>query len=298
MLRPVSVLSVVALLAGATWATSASAAPAASGSPSVVIGSANFAENEILADVYADALRGKGVKVTTKLDIGSREIYFKELRSGALTVFPEYNGALLDYLDPNNTASSTPAVDAALKKHLPKNLEALAPAPAQDKDSVTVTEAFAKKHHLKTIEDLKPIAKQMVIGAAPEFRTREEGLVGLKKIYGLTFKGFDPLDESGPLTTKALLDGKIQAGDIYTTDPDISKDHFFALADPKHLFAAQNIIPIVNKKVATKVVIETLDAVSAALSTSDLEQLDAGVENDHVNVSTVAADFVKEAKLG
>lgn len=267
------------------------------GSTSVTIGSANFPENEVLADIYADALRKAGVTVTTKLDIGSREVYFKEVENGTLSVFPEYNGALLDYLQPNATASSTAAVASALASALPSDLQALNPSPAQDADSVTVTSAFAAAHHLKSISDLKPIQSQVTIGAAPEFANREEGLLGLKKLYGLTLK-FKPLDESGPLTIAALNDGTIQAGDVYTTDPAVAKYHFVTLADPLHLFPAQNVTPIINRKVATPTVVKTLNSVSAALTTSDLVQLVGAVENDHVDPGAAASQFVSQLKLG
>jgi osmoprotectant transport system substrate-binding protein len=263
----------------------------------VVIGSANFPENEVLADIYADALRNAGVPVSTKLNIGSREIYFKEMENGTLNVFPEYNGAILDYLQPKATASSTADVDTALASALPSSLEALNPAPAEDSDSVTVTSAFAAAHHLSSIADLAAIQSQVTIGAAPEFANRQEGLLGLKSIYGLTLK-FKPLDESGPLTIAALNGGTIQAGDVYTTDPSVAKYHFVALTDPKHLFAAQNVIPIVNKSVATSKVTSTLNAVSAALTTSDLVQLVGAVENDHVDAATVASQFVSQLHLG
>jgi len=264
--------------------------------PSVVIGSANFPENEILADIYADVLKAKGVSVTTKLDIGSREIYFKELQNGTLNVFPEYNGALLDYLVPTATAATTSAVDAALVQALPTNLEALQAAAAQDKDSVTVTSAFATAHNLKSISDLKALGT-ITFGGPPEWKTREEGLLGLERVYGLTIN-FKPLDESGPLTIAALNDGTIQAGDIFTTDPSVTKYHFVALADPMGLFAAQNVIPIINKSVATPTITSSLNAVSAALTTSDLVQLVGAVVNDHVDASTVAAQFVQQANLG
>jgi osmoprotectant transport system substrate-binding protein len=307
LLIPAAALAAATLLAacGASTSTASNGSTttppstaAAGAQPHVVIGSANFPENVILADIYADVLRSKGVPVTTHLDIGSREVYFKELENGVLNVFPEYNGALLNYLDPSATASSTAAVDAALAKQLPSNLEALQPAAAQDKDSVTVTQAFAAKYHLSSIPQLRPIEKQIVFGGPPEFATREEGLIGLERIYGIVFKGFKGLDEAGPLTIAALKDGTVQAADIFTTDPSITKDHFVALADPKNLFAAQNVTPIVNKKVATPTVVAALDSVSAALTTSDLEQLVAGVELDRVDPATVAADFVKQAGLG
>ncbi len=265
--------------------------------PAVVIGSANFPENVILADIYADALRKAGVPVTTKLNIGSREVYFKEMERGALNVFPEYNGALLDYLQPSATAASTSDVDAALNSALPSSLEALKASSAQDSDSVSVTRAFATSHHLSSIADLKAIEGQVTIGAAPEFQNRQEGLVGLNKLYGLTLK-FRPLDEAGPISVAALNNGTVQAADIYTTDPAVSKYHFVALADPKHLFPAQNVIPIVNKNVATPTVVKTLNAVSAALTTADLVQLVGGVVNDHADPATVAAQFVAQFHLG
>jgi osmoprotectant transport system substrate-binding protein len=266
---------------------------------SVTIGSANFPENEILADVYADALKGHGVKVTTQLDIGAREIYYKLLQNGKLTVFPEYNGALNSYINPKSTASSTATVDAALKKELPSNLEILNASSAQDNDSVTVTQAFATAHHLTSIGQLKSLAPTMTIGAAPEFKTRQAGLLGLASVYGLHFKAFKPLDESGPLTIAALKDGTIQAGDVYTTDPSVTADHFKSLLDPKHLFSVQNVIPVINKKLASNsTIVSTLNAVSAALTTNDLVQMVGGVVNDHVSAGTVAKDFVTQAKLG
>jgi osmoprotectant transport system substrate-binding protein len=272
------------------------ASSSATGNPAVVIGSANFPENEILADIYADVLKAKGVPVTTKLDIGSREVYFKEMENGTLNVFPEYNGALLDYLQPSATASSTQAVDAALAQALPSSLEALQSSSAQDKDSVTVTSAFATAHKLSSISDLKALGT-ITFGGPPEWKTREQGLLGLEKVYGLTIN-FKALDESGPLTIAALNDGTVQAGDIFTTDPSVTKYHFVALSDPKDLFSAQNVTPIINKSVATSTVTNALNSVSAALTTSDLVQLVGAVVNDHVDASTVASQFVQQAKLG
>jgi osmoprotectant transport system substrate-binding protein len=280
--------------AASSSTSSASSAP--TGNPAVVIGSANFPENEILADIYADVLKGKGVPVTTKLDIGSREVYFKEMENGTLNVFPEYNGALLDYLQPSATASTTAEVNAALAQALPSTLEALQSASAQDKDSVTVTSSFAKAHNLSSISDLKALGT-ITFGGPPEWKTREQGLIGLENEYGLSIN-FKPLDESGPLTIAALNDGTVQAGDIFTTDPSVTKYHFVALSDPKQLFSAQNVTPIINRSVATSTVTDALNSVSAALTTSVLVQLVGAVVNDHIDAATVAAQFVQQAKLG
>ena len=284
--------------ASATASTSASSGsnPLSGGgaSGSVVVGSANFPESELLAEVYAIALQDKGVKATTKLNIGDREVYYPQVVKGAITIFPEYNGALLSgEVDPTSTAKTTAAVDAALTAKLPSALEILNPAPAQDSDALTVTAATAAKYHLKSIADLKPYASGWVLGAPSEFTTRPDGIAGIKANYGLTFKSFDPLDESGPLTLAALTGGKVQVADVFTTTPQIITDHLVSLSDPKANFAAQNVIPLVYKADATSTITSTLNTVSAGLTTPALLQMDNAVITDKQNYSTVATAFLK-----
>jgi osmoprotectant transport system substrate-binding protein len=270
---------------------------AASGS--VIVGSANFPENEVLAEVYALALQAKGVKVTTKLNIGAREVYYPQIEKGAISIIPEYNGTLLTVeTDPTSTAKTTAAVDAALATTLPSSLDVLNPAPAQDSDSVTVTAATAAKYHLTTIADLKPYASSMVFGGPPEFKTRSDGLSGLKANYGITFKGFDPLDESGPITLAALTSGKVQAADVFTTTPQIITDKLVSLSDPKFNFAAQNVIPLVYKPALTPTISATLNAVSAKLTTAALLKLDNEVITNKVNYTTAAQGFLQSIGMG
>jgi len=272
--------------------------PPSAAAGSVVVGSANFPEDELLAEIYIQALQAKGVKVTAKLNIGSREVYYPQIEKGAISIIPEYNGTLLTVaVDPTSTAKTTTAVDAALAAKLPSSLEVLNAASAQDSDSVTVTAATAAKYHLKTIADLAPYAKNMVFGAPAEFKTRSDGLNGLKANYGLVFKGFDPLDESGPITLAALTDGKVQAADVFTTTPQILTDHLVTLADPKFNFAAQNVIPLVYKSAMTPTIIATLNAISAKLTTEALLQMDNAVITLHANYSTVAAGFLQAEGL-
>jgi osmoprotectant transport system substrate-binding protein len=268
-------------------------APSSSGS--VVVGSANFPENELLAEIYVLALQDKGVKVTAKLNIGAREVYYPQIEKGAISIIPEYNGTLLSVeVNPKSTAKTTTAVDAALTAGLPSTLTVLNPATATDSDSVTVTAATAAKYHLTSIADLKPYASKLSIGGPPEFKTRVDGLVGLKDTYGLTFKSFVPLDESGPITLAALQDGKVQAADVFTTTPQIISDHLVSLTDPKFNFAAQNVIPLVYKPALTPTIESVLNAISAKLTTSALLQMDNAVITDHANYSTVAAGFLKD----
>jgi osmoprotectant transport system substrate-binding protein len=312
-------LAVVGLAAVAACSSSSSSTPAAAGSTSasssassgsnplgggtasgsVVVGSANFPENEVLAEVYALALQKAGVKATTKLNIGAREVYYPQVEKGAITIIPEYNGTLLTVeVNPKATEKTTADVDAALAAKLPSTLTVLNPAPAQDSDSITVTQANAAKYHLKSIADLSPVASQFVLGGPPEFKTRTDGVVGLKNVYGLTFKSFDPLDESGPITLSALTSGKVQAADVFTTTPQIVSDKLVSLTDPKNLFAAQNVIPLVYKPALTPTITSTLNAVSAKLTTAALLQLDIKVINDKESYTSAAQAWLQSVGLG
>lgn len=282
----------------ASSSSSSSNPLAGSGNGSVVVGSANFPEDELLATIYIQALQAKGIKVTPKLNIGAREVYYPQIQKGTITIIPEYNGALLTTaVDPSSTATTTAAVNAALKAKLPSTLEILDPATAEDKDSVTVTQATATKDHLTSIADLAPYASTMVLGGPPEFKTRADGLSGLKSHYGLTFQSFDPLDTSGPLTLSALTSGKVQAADVFTTTPQIVTDHLVSLADPKSNFAAQNVIPLVYKPAATAAIVDTLNAVSGKLTTHALVEMDVAVISQHEDYTTVAAGFLKSQGL-
>jgi osmoprotectant transport system substrate-binding protein len=310
-LAVIGLAAVAACSSGSSSSSSSSASATASASSgsnplspggsatSVIVGSANFPENELLAEIYALALQDKGVKVTTKLNIGAREVYYPQIEKGAISIIPEYNGTLLTVeADPTSTAKTTTAVDAALAAKLPPTLEVLNPAPAQDSDSVTVTAATAAKYHLKTIADLGPYASSMVFGGPPEFKTRSDGLAGLKANYGLTFKSFDPLDESGPITLAALTSGKVQAADVFTTTPQIITDKLVSLEDPKFNFAAQNVIPLVYKPAMNPTIIATLNAISAKLNTSALLQMDNEVITNKANYTTVAQQFLSANGLG
>jgi osmoprotectant transport system substrate-binding protein len=264
---------------------------------SVVVGSANFPEDEVLAEIYSLALQHIGVKVTEKFNIGARAVYYPEVVKGAVTILPEYNGALLTTsVDTSSTAATTAAIDAELAAKLPSSVEVLNPSAAQDKDSVTVTQAFAAQHHLTSIADLKPIAKTMVFGGPPEFQTRVEGLVGLKQRYGLTFKSFLVTDLSGPISLADLKSGKIQASDIFTTTPQILADKLVSLTDPKSLFAAQNVLPLVYKKGVNSKIIAELNAISAKLTTAALVQMNQQLSTGQ-SYQTVATNWLKSVGL-
>ncbi|MEU1403687.1 ABC transporter substrate-binding protein [Streptomyces sp. NPDC005728] len=267
---------------------------------SVVVGSNNFAESTLLADIYGEALKAKGIKVTYKPNIGSRETTYGLLKNGSISVLPEYNGALLAYLDQKARPKSAEATTSAIEAKLDSKLTLLDPSPAQSKDSVTVNAATASKYHLtekSSIADLKDIAKDLAIGASPEFQTRQQGLVGLKDVYGLEFKSFKALDAGGPLTQTALKQNTVQAADIFTTDATISKEKFVVLQDPKNLFGFENIQPLVYKSALPQKGVDALNAVSAKLDTATLLDLDTQVQSENKDPLDVAQAWLKSAGL-
>ncbi len=271
----------------------------ASGS-GVVVGSNNFAESILIADIYGEALKAKGVKVTYKPNIGSRETTYGLLKNGTITILPEYNGALLAYLDKNAAPKTVAATTAAINAKLDSELTLLDPAPAQDKDSVSLNADTAKKYNLtdkSSIADLKGVAKDLVIGASPEFQTRQQGLVGLKSVYGLQFKSFKALDAGGPLTEAALKKNTVQVADVFTTDPTISKEKFVALQDPKNLFGFENVQPLVHKSGLPQKGVDALNAVSAKLDTTALLDLDTQVQLDNKDPLDVAKAWLKSVGL-
>ncbi|MDF5756400.1 ABC transporter substrate-binding protein [Spongiactinospora sp. TRM90649] len=273
-------------LAGGTTATATT-----SGSPGggkAVVGSFNFPESVLLGSIYTQALQAKGVTVEEKPNIGSREVVYDQIKSGGLTVLPEYNGALLAYLDPKSTAASTEEVNAELKTKLPAELALLDSSPAEDKDSLTVSKETAEKNSLTTIEDLAKVSKDMIVGGPPEFKERRQKQ--FKDVYGVEFKEWKP---TGPATADAIKEGTIQAGNVFTTDPKIIINQMVSLQDPKNVFSAQNVTPLVNKAAQSDTITSTLNAVSAKLTTENLTAMMEKISVNKDEEAVVAGEWLK-----
>lgn len=262
------------------------------GSNQVTIGTANFTENVILGYLYQGALEAKGVSATVKPNLGSREVIVPALEHGDLDVIPEYQGSLLLYLDQKAKQSSAADVQQALKAKLPKGLQVLPYAAAQDADVFVVTKQTAQRDHLSSLADLAKHNGQYVFGGPAEDETRWVGVVGLKKVYGVSFKDFKALDAGGPLTKAALAKDQVQVANLFSTDQDIQKNGWVVLSDPKHLVPAQHIVPLVSSRVTDKVG-PALAALNDKLTTSQLSALDAKVDVDKQDPDTVAQEWLK-----
>ena len=256
---------------------------------SVVVGSADFPESNIVAEIYAQALEANGFTVGRRLGIGSRETYIPALRDHSIDLIPEYTGNLLAYFEPDNTLTAPAEVELALAHALPGDLSILTPSPASDTDTVTVTAATAAKWNLTSIGDLAPYSSQVKFGAPSEFLNRPVGLPGLKANYGLDIRprNFVAIsDGGGPATVKALVGGTVTAANIFSTSPAIPQNNLVVLADPKNNFLAGNLVPLVSSQKKSELLKTVLDAVSAKLTTADLIELNtvesgnAGVDPD------------------
>lgn len=292
-----AVLVVAAILLGAC-------APASSGArPPVKIGSANFTEQFVLAELYAQALESAGYPVERKLNLGSREIYAPALERGEIDLFAEYLATYLTFLKKDEGKAAADAQGDARKTQQAlqdvlraKNLTVLDPAPAVDTNALVVTKATADKHGLRKTSDLAKQNGQLVLGAPPTCPERPYCLPGFEKTYGLKFKEFKPLDTGGPLTVQALEANQIDVALLFSTDATIQVKGFVLLEDDKKLQAADNIAPVVRNDLLSKAPADftsVLNNVSSKLTTEELTQLNRQVGVDKKDAKDAAAAWLK-----
>jgi osmoprotectant transport system substrate-binding protein len=284
-----------AATATGTGAASAPSDQPGKGKPKVTIGDKNFTEQYILGELYAQALRAKGFDVDLKSNIGSSEITDKALTSGKIDMYPEYTGTILSELAHETRRPSDPdaAYEAAKKFEESRGYTLLDKTPFVDSDAIAVKPAYAKQHGLESLADLKKLGKSFTIGAPPEFRTRYTGLIGLKKAYGVV-PSFRPLAIG--LQYKALDSGKVQGADVFTTDGALQRGDYTLLKDPKFIFGFQNVAPVVSQKVLDAegpAFADTLNKVSALLTTEAMQKMNAAVDLDKQKPGDVAKKFLQ-----
>jgi osmoprotectant transport system substrate-binding protein len=263
----------------------------------VVVGSADFTESKILAEIYSQALKAKGVESSTKLGIGSREIYIKALQDGSITAIPEYTGNLLLNFDSNATATTAEEVEKSLPAVLPPGLKVLKSSAAVNQDVYVVTKEFSAQHGITSLEDLKKIASTSILGGPPELEKRAYGPPGLEKIYDAKFKEFRPYAKYPPKISD-LDRNKIQVATFFTTDAVLTEKGYVQLEDPQSMILPQNVIPLVRSDVADNAIaVAAMDAVQAALTTQELTELDRKVDSEHLDPAQVAGEWLKSKGL-
>lgn len=292
-----SAAAVTALALSGCGSSSSLSEPAPTGtstaaSSTIVIGSQDYYSNEIIAEIYAQALEGAGYTVQRKFTIGQRDAIIPSLQDGTIQLTPEYTGNLLQFFDKNTTATTTDDVYAALQKALPDGLAVLDQSPATDQDSYNVTAEFAQKYKLTSIGDLAGITP-LVLGGAPELEQRPYGPTGLKEKYGVdvTFSG------TASTTVDELVAGNIQVANVYSADPNIKTKNLVTLADPKGLFLASHVVPLVSSSISGEVA-DVINKVSAALTPDGLVALNVRSTVDQSSTKDIAAGWLKQNGLG
>ncbi len=269
--------------------------PAPSKVTSITVGSADFSESQLLAEIYGQALATKGIEVKKKPNIGNRETYMAAIKDGSVDLVPEYTGAALAYFDKSSTETDPDKAYDALKKALTPGLEVLDKSPAADEDTIVVTKATADKYSLKSLGDLK--GKNLVAGGSSEFKVRSAGLKGLKEKYGVEFKEYKTLDAGGPLSIKALTDNQIQVTNLFTTQSVIKDQGLVQLDDPEKILPPNNIVPLIRTDHKSDDVVATLNAVDAKLTTDALTDLVKRIDVGKESADAVAKDWLSKNPL-
>jgi osmoprotectant transport system substrate-binding protein len=283
--------------AASTSSTSSSTAASGpgAGKPAVTIGDKNFAEENILGQLYAQALKAKGYTIDLKSEIGSSEIIYKALTSGQIDMYPEYTGTLLSAIaeQTKEPSSAEAAYDEAKKFVEGKGFTLLDKTPFYDSNALITLPSYASQNKLTSIADLKALGKKVKLGGAPEFKTRFEGSIGLKQEYDVE-PTFVPV--SIELSYKAIESGQVDVQSVFSTDGQLLGGKFKVLADPKHVFGFQNVAPVVKQSVVSAegpAFAETLNKVSSLLTIPAIQQMNKAVSIDKQSPETVAAQFLK-----
>lgn len=253
---------------------------------SITVGSQSYYSNEIIAEIYAQALEENGFEVERRYAIGQREAYVPALEAGEVDLFPEYTGNLLQYYNPEATATAADEVYSALQSELPAELTALAMSPATDQDSYNVTAEFAQAQGISSLADLSGVSG-LVLGGNPELEERPYGPQGLFDVYGAEV-GFEA---TGDLTFEALLEGEINMANIYSGDPRIAQFDLVTLADPEGMFLSSNVVPIANSSIADDVA-NVINAVSVAMSPQELVDLNNRSQQEELSSAVIANDWL------
>ncbi|MFN2562043.1 MAG: glycine betaine ABC transporter substrate-binding protein [Jatrophihabitans sp.] len=269
------------------------------GKPAIVMGDKNFAEQYLLGELYKQALQAKGFTVTLKGNIGSSTVIDKALTSGKIQWYPEYSGVIYTELAKlgDRPKSAEITLQGATDYEKKRGFTVLAPTPFQDADGMAVSNKFAQQHGLKTIDDLKKV-KSFTYGGPPENGTRFQGVKGLQQAYGLHNFTFKPVPIGSQY--QALDQGKLDSIAIFTTDGQLASKKYTVLTDTKGIFGFQQVVPVVKNSLITAegpAFAQTLNAVSALLSTDAIVALNKAVQIDQKDPAVVAKAFLQANHL-
>jgi len=272
------------------------------GKVSLTIGSKNFPEQEILGEIYAQALAAAGYKVKSDLNLGSETVARKAVKTGEISGYPEYaSTALTSFFgkEPEEVpADAQGAWEEANAEFEKEGLTAFEPTPFASANAVGTTTETAEKYDLETVSDLEGVSEELSLYGSPECPQRIDCKAGLEELYGLKFKEFKSVDIG--LRYTVLENGQADLSILFTTDPQLSaeKDKFVILEDDKEVFPAGNVIFVTEKSVAEEAgpdYEETILQVQEGLDLAVMQELDARVELEKQTPKEAAASYLKSA---
>jgi osmoprotectant transport system substrate-binding protein len=296
-----SLLVTAALVSSTMGVVLSGGVASASSKPTITIGSTNFEEQEIVANMYGDVLAHAGYPVKVEPALGTRAIVVPAIEHSQIDIEPDYAASLLGYLNGGTPQAAgdqiATAITADNKKLASSGVTVLPASKALDTNVFAVTKATAKKDHLTTISSLKPYASKLTLGGPPECPTFAGCEPGLKSVYGLKFAGFKSTDEAGPLSVAALKNNEVQVVELFSSDGNVLNNNFVALTDNKHLEGADYIVPVVRTSVATPAVKAALAKLNAKLTTNAITKLNVKVTSDKQQPAAVAKAWLQSQGL-
>jgi osmoprotectant transport system substrate-binding protein len=271
-------------------------------STTLTIGSKNFTEQQVLGEIYAQALGAAGYNVKKELNLGDEQTALKALKGGDISGYPEYTGtALLSFFEvPTKDLPKDPAAayDQVKSKFAEQGITAFPPTPFTSSNEVAVTQQTADKLGLKNISDLEGKSQDLTLYGSPECRGRDDCLRGLENVYGLKFKKFVPVDIAQ--RHEVLTNGDADVSIVFTTDPQISRNKEVLLKDDKGMFPPYNSTFLMKKETADKAgpdLPKTIDLVNKNLTARVMQELNARVDLDKETPQQAAADYLQQFNL-
>ena len=261
----------------------------------MTIGDKNYTEQFVLGELYSQALQAEGFSVQLNQNIGPTDVTVRALRSGQLGMYPEYlnvfNSSIARYR--HSFRSRAGAYRAAERYALAHGLELLSATPFSDTDAIGTTVGYAQANHLRSLTDLPKVASQMTLGGPPESQQSSPGLATVEDAYGFTPQAFTPLAVGAQYA--ALNNGSVQAAEVQTTDGQLADGDYRLLSDPQNVFGWGNVVPVVSARALSAegpAFAETIDRISAALTTRVIRALNQAVDISGQSPATVAHQFL------
>lgn len=265
---------------------------------SIKVGSKDLTENLIVAEVYALALEDAGFSVERVMDIAGSVVH-TSIMNGEIDLYPEYTGTGLISILKMDPMTDAQQVYDTVKEEYEKQYKLiwLDYSQANDGQGLVIRTDIAEKYGIKTISDLQKNASELRFASQGEFDQREDGMLGLEKLYGpFDWKSSKVYD--GGLKYSVLENDEADAAPAYTTEGQLVKDEFTLLEDDKKLWPPYNLAPVVRETVLNTYpeIADILNKISATLDTKTVTKLNAEADVEKREYEEVAKEYYDSIK--